>query len=142
MAGTDIFGGGFGSDDEVVTDALGQYSFEWVPPASVTLTVSKDGWVGYSSEQSLVVTRGDEVQHDVVLSSAQTGVSVSGMVVNIGDIAPLNAAGDILPFNIIEDYDRHLRTGEIGVIAYAPEFPWTVQKILFGSRHTILYRRE
>ena len=132
LTGTDIFGGAIWLDDDdgVVTDALGQYSFECVAPGQGTLVVHKDGWVAYRSEQPLHLVREGELLHDVVLTPARAGVTATGRIVNIADVAPTNAAGDILPFSIIDDYDEYDRPGEVGVIAFAPGFPSTVQSML------------
>ncbi|MGA2500516.1 MAG: carboxypeptidase-like regulatory domain-containing protein, partial [Tepidisphaeraceae bacterium] len=116
--------------DGVQTDSLGQYSCDYLPPGQYTVRVLKAGWIDYTSAAPINIASGDNKQNDVVLRQASEGVTISGAIANIAAAAPKNAAGTILPFSLIDNYDNYNRGRAPGVIVYPADAAWTISDMV------------
>lgn len=139
IKGIDADGGIVSLDDDegLVTDALGQFRCDWLPPGQYAIGVSKDGWTPYVSSDSFTVMPDQVLQRDIVLQPASAGVRVSGAVTNFAQFAPKNSDGVLLPFSIVE-YDGFLSSdngpGAPQVLAYSAEKQWTPADMIQPDR--------
>jgi len=125
--------------DDVVTDALGQFSMDWVPPGTVTVVAWKDGWVEYHSDSTYVISAGEEAAVDVVMIPADEGVTISGEILNYAAVAPSNADGVALPWRILDDYDDFGLPWGIEVVALGADQTWTLADLLMIDRNVVAF---
>ena len=118
LSGKDVFGGYVDFGHGSTTDALGQYSYQWVPPGEYFLRGMKDGWLHNQSDEMLHLESGQEIVRDIVLTPSNEGVRVTGSISNFAQIAPRNGNGTVLPFELIE-YDDYGLPDELGVMSWA-----------------------
>jgi len=69
------------SEDQIFTDALGQYTLDFLPPGQYTVRAMKEGWI-MASQSKVVVTSGELTDVDLVIRRAVQGTVVSGKVID------------------------------------------------------------
>ncbi|MCG7932564.1 MAG: carboxypeptidase-like regulatory domain-containing protein [Candidatus Thiodiazotropha lotti] len=140
-AGTPIVGveieiEGFDSDGSELdeselpsTDALGQYTLDYVPPGEYTLRATKDDWV-MTSRSGIVVVSGQQTDLDLVMHRAGQATSVTGRVIDYQrNGCQADSMGAILPNYLDNWYSSAAgRTCGHGIIAIPSDFIYRPQE--------------
>ncbi len=134
-AGTPIVGAeieieGFDSDGSELnegellpTDALGQYTLDYVPPGEYILRATKDDWV-MTSRSGIVVVSGRQTDLDLVMHRAGQATSVAGRVIDFqSNSCQTDSTGTILPNYLDNEHSSATgRTCHSAVVAIPSDF--------------------
>ncbi len=100
--GNDVAGNYFDSED-VVTDAFGQYTIDYVAPGNYYIQFTKEEFL-YKIVADVAVSRGGHVTKNVVLKPA-VEASVSGVITNYSLLAYHDSDGTQFPYYQDADYE-------------------------------------
>ncbi len=115
LEGKDI-DGNWSEAEDGITDALGQYTLDFVAPGTYTLECKKPGFL-LTKIQDIIVGRGQHVDQDVVMNSNLKGATLSGSITNYDQIAAYDSTNNIYyPYYEENDYDEY-GFFEFGLIA-------------------------
>lgn len=106
VEGFDIDGYQSRMEDGLHTDALGQYTCDYIAPGTYSVMASKDGWMS-GTKSGVVITSGNLTDCDLVMKSANMSATVSGKITNYNLAKPKDPDGIPLPLyeeNYYADY--------------------------------------
>lgn len=105
VEGFDVNGNSAG-DDEVYTDALGQYTFDYLPPGEYTVQVEKQGWVPASTNK-IVVVSGELTDVDLVMRQIVQGAAISGSIIDYqANTCRKDSAGVLFPDYLESEHEE------------------------------------
>lgn len=106
------------NQDEVYTDALGQYTFDFLPPGEYTVQATKDGWV-MASQSKIVVVSGELTDVDLVMRQSAQGAVISGSIIDYqANTCRKDSAGVLLPNYLDNDvYVGNERACDVDLVA-------------------------
>ncbi len=122
LEGKDI-DGNWADRDEIITDAFGQFTIDYVAPGTYALDIEKGGFIA-TKETGITVDRGGHIDVDVVLRSDAEGAAVSGSITDYAQIAGKDPDGVPLPFYDDSDYDEY-GIPEFGILALSMSRDYT-----------------
>jgi hypothetical protein len=114
-------------DGEIYTDALGQYTLDFLPPGQYTLRADKDGWI-MTVQSRVVVVSGELTDADLVMRKADQGTIVSGKVSDYQTNTCFKDSAGILIPNYIDNEDYSDQTCGNGIVAFPSDFVFRVQE--------------
>ncbi|MCU0913274.1 MAG: carboxypeptidase regulatory-like domain-containing protein, partial [Planctomycetes bacterium] len=127
LDGKDI-NGNWADREEVVTDAFGQYTVDYVAPGTYQLFYIKDGFLP-AIVRGLSVARGQHVDCDAVLKTAAYGATLRGKITTYDTLRARDSRGVPLPWYWDSDYEDYYPG--LGLLAFPMGQPWTDQDFLY-----------
>ena len=127
VEGKDI-NGNWADRDDVVTDSFGQFTIDYIAPGTYTLSCRKAGFLA-TFETGIIVERGQHVDHDMVMKSANEGATISGSITNYAAVASYDSGGILLPSYDDSDYGDY-GYPEFGLVAMSMERDYTENDLL------------
>jgi hypothetical protein len=110
-------------DHDALTDAFGQYTFDFLPPGEYTVKARKDGWI-MTSQSTVIVISGELTDVDLVLNRSIQGASISGNVIDFQtNTCHKDSAGILLP-----NFNHYDHLCENGIIAIPSDYSFRVQE--------------
>ncbi len=101
-------------DDQIFTDAFGQYTLDFLPPGEYTVRAVKEGWIT-PSQSDVIVTSGELTDVDLVMQTSGQGTVVSGKVIDfLANTCHKDSAGILLPAYVESE---HLQGCDTGIVA-------------------------
>ncbi len=108
--------------DEVYTDAFGQYTIDYLAPGTYNVSAEKSGWM-MGRKSGVVITSGNLTDCDLVMKSPDQAAVVSGKITNYDAIKPKDVDGIPLPLYDEGDYDEYgIRTSCIFAVSSDVEY--------------------
>lgn len=108
--------------DEVYTDAFGQYTIDYIAPGTYNVSAEKSGWM-MGRKSGVVITSGNLTDCDLVMKSPDQAAVVSGKITNYDAIKPKDSDGIPLPLYDEGDYDEYgIRTSCIFAVSSDVEY--------------------
>ncbi len=93
-------------DDEVYTDALGQYTFDYLPPGEYTVQANKNGWVN-ASKSKVVVVSDESTDVDLVMRQIAQGAAISGSIIDYqANTCRKDSAGVLFPDYLDSEFEE------------------------------------
>ena len=123
LEGQDIEGNSAGRE-EVVTDAFGQFTIDYVAPGTYILTCEKDGFI-MGLETDIVIGRGEHVDIDGVLKNAAEGAIISGCITNYFDVAAYDSENGVYYPYYEKSYYEDFGLSGFGLLSVSMERDYT-----------------
>lgn len=123
---------------EVVTNSWGEYLVDYVAPGVYTVTASAGGWLTVC-DSDVVVPRGQNVVHNLVLNAAAQGATLQGRITNYDSIRAKDAQGKPLPMYDNSDYGE-FGFPWFGLLGLAVGPAWTAQDFLDPQRRFLAFQ--
>lgn len=113
------------------TDALGQYTLDFVPPGEYTVHAIKDGWV-MTIRSGIVVVSGEQTDLDLVMRRADQDVTVTGHINDFqNDSCQRDSSGVVLPYYLDNGGGGNSEAiCENGIFAIPSDYIYRAQKPL------------
>jgi hypothetical protein len=131
IQGFDTDGNGLDEGELPFTDALGQFTLDFVPPGEYTVRVFKDGWV-MTIRDGVVVVSAEQTDLDLIMRRTDEGTAVSGRVVDfLSNTCQKDRNGVLLPNYLDNGYE--ISSDEIcenGIIVLPSDYLYRVQEPL------------
>jgi len=128
IEGKDI-DGNWADREDVVTDAFGQYTVDYVAPGTYSIMFDKSGFIP-SQITGINVNKGGHVQDvDVVVKSNAEGATVSGKITNYTDVAAYSPDNVLFPSYDDSDYEDY-GYPEFGLLAISMDRSFTEEDYL------------
>ncbi|MEJ2454173.1 MAG: carboxypeptidase-like regulatory domain-containing protein [Candidatus Thiodiazotropha sp.] len=111
------------------TDALGQYTLDFVPPGEYTVRALKNGWV-MTTRNGVVVTSGEQTDLDLVLRRADQATAVSGQVADfLSNTCQKDSNGILLPHYLDNGYEiGNQDICQNGIVAIPSDYLYRTQE--------------
>lgn len=112
IAGVEVEASGYDTDgyesdqDEVYTDAFGQYTIDYLAPGIYNVMAYKNGWM-MGKKAGIVIRSSDITDCDLIMKNPNQTATVSGKITNYDVIKPKDPDGIALPYyneSYLEDY--------------------------------------
>ncbi len=130
IVGAEVEFSGFDADgyeldeDQIFTDAFGQYTLDFLPPGEYSVRAVKEDWI-MASQNNVVVTSGELTDVDLVMQTSIQGAVVSGKVIDfLNNTCRKDSAGILLP-GYLED-----QLCEDGILALPGDIDYRNQDLL------------
>jgi len=127
VEGKDI-NGDWSEREDVVTDAFGQFTLDYVAPGKYVFYCEKVGFIT-TIIPGIIVNRDEQTDLDVVLNSQAKGATISGIITNYSEIAPKDSDGMYFPCYEDNDYEDY-GFPEFGLIAISMDKTYTDEDFL------------